>query len=1284
MSTAPEAISCPNCRKTFTDPQSQAQHVASAHAARTIPCTHCTRKFSTSNALHQHLTEVERYTQSAPATPAISTESVPLVDPTASPSAANGASNKNNGPKSKKKTGSAGESKKTKAVRPSSSNEAQTSSFTSHFAHAETQMYVHGRAATHSKAIDEDWRRPASTSQVPPSSGHSHANVAHSQQGKSKRGQNRAKATSSTIDDDLSNDSLTGSNPDLVAPEPVKLTSKDPNAHIVTPSKRATSSQTQTPNSTENRASTASRLARGIYGTPSSTPSHHESKSKATSTPVHFQTPNRKQQQDKKPFSRGATPAHYTNRVDRGRQVYPEYMTLEKAREEVKAGRAWEGVLRANPNASRMCFFTIPGRVKDLMVKDEWLNRAFPGDTVIIQMLTEEDQKEEAVFQERRKARRGGGGGGYGGKGHDGKGESGEKKGKGENGESKNVKNLENALVGYASSASPAKNMEPSSSPSLVAPSHGLRSEVLKGIENDQDSAPHSGDEPHDDSASDVSRDDLSDANSDSGVDEAVPRVLAKMSVISIATAPTSDSTAPSQSTNDSEAVLAQLEKEMSLLNMTTHATFSASNFNGTLEENKPKAELAKVIHITDPHHEQVGYVGQLKRRSDGGFELRPLAVQHPIFDIPNPDPEFLDDIPMVESRVNSNGRRNRKKKTENNENTKIFIVQFKRWNNASRRPLGTKPVLVGESGDVEAECRAITSTHMIDTTPHPARLSSSFGNDTTIKITEAELARRKDLRSTRIFTVDPPTARDIDDALSIEKLSETRYRVGVHIADVSLYVTPGSELDNIAKKRSTSVYMVHTMYPMLPGALSENLCSLNPKVDRFAFSVMWDLDEQGNIIGNEWIGRTIIRSCVKLSYTDAQKCIDGNETGDMQPAIEHLRSLQPEQTPESIAGDILNLNMLAQRMRDRRFAGGALRLSRLRLHFELGLDGYPVDAHPYWIKESNQLIEEFMLLANMSVAKFIHSAFPHSAILRSHPQPKDDILEAFGHLMKALNIKFDTSTSGSLYKSLMQLEGWQQRPIEELVTKAMNAAVYVSTGSIQNVEELWHYALNVPFYTHFTSPIRRYPDIVVHRQIQAALDKHAGKLFATTDDLIHADPCHDSNWVAEVADHSNERKKSARKAQDDSIKLFACLFLKRAPFVDAESIVLDVARNKISVFSPILCMRLKIDITEKKGFSIKFDSNTRVLSITDTTNNQCLISITYFSKVSVTYYTKGKMPMDTACELSLWFKPELLTSTRNGAGSNTDKESKKITIQAAPSSPADSVNPTPSSTPAL
>lgn len=1100
-----------------------------------------------------------------------------------------------------------------------------------------------------------------------------------------KRG--KAKHTSVSTSHESSESSTSSSALGVIVPEPVKVLPKKTASEHATPTKpasRSESAKSETSNSAANRGATASRIARNILGTPN--PSGY---SPAPKTPLHRgpkeRTPLRT------PLPRGTTPAHYRDRMNRGRVVYPEHMSIEKAREEVKAGRAWEGTLRANPNAPRMCFFTVPGRTKDLMVKDEWLNRAFPGDTVIIQMLDEKDLIEEDKFQERRAALKNGRNGNNGSKSASGKSGSAEK--------STDAKNATGTSSPRGTPSRPSSSASTTSSSRKSTP---LRSEVLKGLEPSSDEDYSSDD--HDLEESDDS--DYENVEKGSGVakNRNGKTTEQKMDVDAIGDLQASSSTPSSSESPASGAVkteaelaaeAAHLAAEMEMLNLSTHARFSAANFSGIMEEDKPKSELAKVICITNAYHEQMGFVGRVMRRRDGGFELKPLAAQHPMFDVPAPT-EYLDRIPDYEvtEAEKKKKRSGRKVKKEMEDAELLFITYFDRWGVSSRRPLGVVPKFIGESGDIEAECRAITSTHSIDTTPHATRLSAQFGDSKTIVIDEETLRVRKDLRTTRIFTVDPPTARDIDDALSIEKISsdsgpggKTLFRVGVHIADVSHYVTPGSDLDAIAKQRSTSVYMVNTMYPMLPGVLSENLCSLNPKVDRLAFSVMWDLDENGNIVGNEWIGRTIVRSCAKLSYLDAQKCIDAQLAGDLSPGIEHLASLNPEQPAEGIAGDILNLNMLAQRMRERRFSGGALRLSRLRLHFELGPDGYPIDAHPYYIKESNQLIEEFMLLANMSVAKFIYASFPQNALLRSHPEPKDDMLESFGYLMKALDIPFDTSTSGALYQSLLKLEDWQHRPVEELVTKAMNAAIYLSTGTITEEKELWHYALNVPFYTHFTSPIRRYPDIVVHRQIQLAIDKREGTLYRTIEDVIHADPASDANWVAEVADHANERKRASRKAQDDSIKLFACLWLKRQVYNDPESIVLDISRNKITVFSPELCTRIRIDISEKKGYRIKFNTETRVLSIYDTSANKLLISATYFSKVPITYFTKGKLPMDIGAEFTFWYTPpptpaesassKIASGNSNNNNSNNSnptalEQHRKTPAKATPSPPAD------------
>lgn len=881
----------------------------------------------------------------------------------------------------------------------------------------------------------------------------------------------------------------------------------------------------------------------------------------------------------------------------RGGQAYfPEYMSLEDARKEVAAGRAWEGILRANPHAQKMCFFTIPGRSKDVLIKDDWLNRAFGGDRVIIKMLSDADWQKEEKFQTRR----------------------------------------ENQKKGRSSNRS--KTPEPSSESGLLdvqEKEKQTRSASTLGIRSHQDGKP-AVDDVNDDDERTGSNDRLGNDHS-SNIDFDRKDLEVDLKDLSIS---------GEKATQDDDNNRLDIE----MLDKNHHANFDISQFDGRDPEDKQKSDLAKVICIVDPHHKKVGFVGRLMLQDSGMAELRPLSLQYPVFDVPLPkavpvEPKKTDATSGSDPTSSNNASASDdEESTEQSSNSKfnpndLYITYFDSWDRYHRRPLGVAPVLVGRAGDVRAESEAITATYMIDTTPFSADLTSQF--NPVFAVEDKEIPLRKDLRKERVFTVDPPTAKDIDDALSIEKIGPDRYRVGVHIADVSHYVTPGTELDKLAQQRSTSVYMVNTMYPMLPPILSENLCSLNPKVDRYAMSVIWEMDGEGNEY-SQWIGKTIVRSCVKLSYIDAQKVIDGDAANELQPALDHLASLKPEHDPKDIAQDILYLNKIAQTMRDKRFEGGALRLSRLRLHFDLGPDGYPTAAYPYLIKESNQLIEEFMLLANMTVAKFIYKAFPKSALLRNHPEPKQDQLAEFGHLMKALGIPFDSSTSGDLYKSLSKLEDWQRRPVEELVTKAMNAATYICTGNVAVEQELWHYALNVPFYTHYTSPIRRYPDIVVHRQIMAALESASKPGQAQEydpNDLSWIDPTKDIKWVTEVSAHSNERKTSARRAQEDSINLFACLFLKQKPFVDEESLVLDVTRNQIVVFSPTLCCRLKIALPTKKGFTVKYDANKRIISVLDNNNNKSLLVATYFSKVSVTYFTQGALPMKIAGDLTIWFK---------------------------------------------
>ena len=369
--------------------------------------------------------------------------------------------------------------------------------------------------------------------------------------------------------------------------------------------------------------------------------------------------------------------------------------------------------------------------------------------------------------------------------------------------------------------------------------------------------------------------------------------------------------------------------------------------------------------------------------------------------------------------------------------------------------------------------------------------------------ISPHEIASRKDFRNKCIFTIDPLTARDLDDAVSIEKLDDSRYKVGVHIADVSYFVQELTALDKEAQERATSVYLVQQVVPMLPRPLCENLCSLNPGTDRLAFSVEWILTQNGDIL-EEWFGKSVINSAVKLAYEHAQDML---ESPHRTWKAEELPEIRPPWTSNIISDKVNMLQSIAVHLRQKREASGALRLDQPKLCFRLDREsGLPQGFKMYEHRHSNRLIEEFMLLANTSVAKKLHQHFPKLAVLRNHLPPKKNMMEQLVKMLEKYNIRVDPSSSKMLQQSLSHYkphttvrndkseasrrEHSRYQVLMNLCSKPMQNAKYFCSGWYkrkgEDDDELFdyhhHYALNVPLYTHFTSPIRRYPDILVHR----------------------------------------------------------------------------------------------------------------------------------------------------------------------------------------------------------
>jgi ribonuclease R len=335
---------------------------------------------------------------------------------------------------------------------------------------------------------------------------------------------------------------------------------------------------------------------------------------------------------------------------------------------------------------------------------------------------------------------------------------------------------------------------------------------------------------------------------------------------------------------------------------------------------------------------------------------------------------------------------------------------------------------------------------------------------------TAAEIKKRWDFREITTFTIDPEDAKDFDDALSLRTLENGLYEIGVHIADVTHYVQPGSALEEEAFNRATSVYLVDRTIPMLPEKLSNGLCSLRPNEDKFTFSAVFEMDHTG-AIKKEWFGRTVIHSDYRFSYEQAQEVL---ETGKGQYAQE-----------------LKILNDLAHRLRKERFSKGAVNFETTEVKFKLDEKGKPLAVIPKIRKDAHKLIEEFMLLANKQVATYVHSMKKgeekNTFVYRTHDLPNPEKVSDFAQFAKQFGHQLhidDRSISRSLNKLMDEIEGKpEQGVLQSLAVRSMAKAKYTT-------EAKGHFGLAFDHYTHFTSPIRRYPDMMVHRLLQHYLDK--------------------------------------------------------------------------------------------------------------------------------------------------------------------------------------------------
>lgn len=419
-------------------------------------------------------------------------------------------------------------------------------------------------------------------------------------------------------------------------------------------------------------------------------------------------------------------------------------------------------------------------------------------------------------------------------------------------------------------------------------------------------------------------------------------------------------------------------------------------------------------------------------------------------------------------------------------------------WDRKSKNPVAEIIEVLGEPGLHETEIHAILAEFELPYTFTPEVIADAETISDTI--TESDIKERRDFRTVTTFTIDPADAKDFDDALSIRKLNNGNYEVGIHIADVTHYVRIGSLLEEEARQRATSVYLVDRVVPMLPERLSNDLCSLNEGVDKLTFSAVFELDEEANILQN-WFGRTIINSNKRFSYEEAQLVID-TEQG-------------------VLCDELLLLHGMAQKLRTKRFAAGAISFEKTEVKFDLDEKGKPISIKFCEHGTSNELVEEFMLLANKKVAEYVGKTLKKEPfVYRIHDKPDPEKIGNFSAFISRFGYKLPVGEKGPLPKTINKvlksaIGKKEQNIIENLAMRAMAKAIY-------STENIGHYGLAFKYYTHFTSPIRRYPDMMVHRLLAAYL---AGESTET------------KSKFEKLCDHSSKMEKVAADAERASIK---------------------------------------------------------------------------------------------------------------------------------------------------
>ncbi len=501
-------------------------------------------------------------------------------------------------------------------------------------------------------------------------------------------------------------------------------------------------------------------------------------------------------------------------------------------------------------------------------------------------------------------------------------------------------------------------------------------------------------------------------------------------------------------------------------------------------------------------------------------------------------------------------------------------LVEVVEWPKKAKNPIGKVIDILGQAGQNNTEMNAILAEFGLPY-KYPEKVEAA-ANKIPEDITPEEIAKREDMRSTLTFTIDPRDAKDFDDALSIKQLKNGRWEVGVHIADVTHYVQEGDIIDKEGESRATSIYLVDRTIPMLPERLSNGLCSLRPHEDKLCYSVIFELDEEANIKKHR-ITRTVIHSDRRFTYEEAQDIIETGK-GDYSE-------------------EVLKLNDLAKKLRAKRFDNGAIAFDRHEVRFEIDEHGKPLSVYFKYAKDSNKLIEEFMLLANRTVAEFVGNVPKNknakTFVYRIHDIPNSEKMENLSEFIRRFGykIKVDgtkTSVSKSINHLLDEVNG---KPEENLIS---TIAIRAMAKAIYSTANIGHYGLAFEYYTHFTSPIRRYPDMMVHRLLTRYLD--GGRSVSKQ---LYESKCEHSSNMEQLAANAERASIKYKQVEYMSDKL-GQVFDAVISGITEWGLYAEINENKCEGMVPIRDLDDDFYEFDEKNYCLRGRRNKRTYSLGD------------------------------------------------------------------------------------